>query len=571
MKRAAALLLLGLALTLPASAFAASGSYAGAKLEPQRTRSSLLANGSFEAGPSGFTGYRATLALIGGAAEGARAVRVSLAGSRTSYSILPTPKPVASTLAGASYSASVLVRSQTPGRQLCLRLREYAGGSVVGSAMQCLIATSAWQTLERLSYKALASGHQLDVYVFQLQAKPGDSFDLDALRLSSGAGTPVPPPPPPAPLPPPASGLHATTIDHAHIELTWAPVADAARYRLLRGTLLVGQTSGLSFTDTLLWPQSRYDYRLEALSETGALLQAQEASAQTALLPAAGFPRPFPATSIWNQPVGQTAPHPNSAGLSAYLVANARNPNLTLHNFAVSVAEAHPSDPTYSVPCTRYARCTLGAFGSFSIPLTAQADLSADGHLAVYDPRTQREWDFWQGLSFDSAWSASAGAAVSMEGDGTAPQHTASGNAANFPLLGGLIRPEELLQGEIAHALVFMMPNVSALGHVCPATHHAGAIADPNALMEGMRIQLDPALNVEALPLADWQKTIARALQRYGAYLRDGSGSLAILAENPRSRGYDAWAKVGLAGNSVSLSALPWNRVRVLQPPATGC
>lgn len=571
MKRVAALLFLGLALALPVSAFAAPGKYAGAKLVPQAPGSTLLANGSFEAGPSGFMGYRATLALIGGAADGARAVRVSLAGSGTSYSILPAPRPVASTLAGASYSASVLVRSQTPGRQLCLRLREYAGESLVGSSMRCLTATSAWQALEGLSYKALASGHELDVYVFQLQAQPGDSFDIDALRLGGGADTssPLPPPPPPPSLSP-ASGLRATTIDHAHIELAWASVAGAARYRLLRGTLLVGETSGLSFTDTLLWPQSRYDYRLEALSETGALLQSQETSGQTALLPATGFPRPFPATSVWNQPVGQTAPHPNSAALSAHLVANARNPNLTLHNFAVSVAEAHPSDPTYSVPCTRYGRCTLGAFGAFPIPLTAQADPSADGHLAVYDPRTQREWDLWQG-SFGSAWSASAGAAVSMQGDGTALANTASGNAANFPLLGGLIRPEELLQGEIAHALVFMMPHVSTLGHVCPATHHAGDVADPNALMEGMRIQLDPSLNVEALPLAGWQKTIARALQRYGAYLRDGSGSLAILAENPRSRGYDAWAKIGLAGNSASLAALPWNRVRVLQPPATGC
>ena len=64
-------------------------------------------------------------------------------------------------------------------------------------------------------------------------------------------------------------------------------------------------------------------------------------------------------------------------------------------------------------------------------------------------------------------------------------------------------------------------------------------------------------------------KTIARALQTYGAYLRDDSGSLALLAEDSASRGYDAWAKVGLAGNP-SLDGNPWSKFRVLVPPA-GC
>jgi hypothetical protein len=201
------------------------------------------------------------------------------------------------------------------------------------------------------------------------------------------------------------------------------------------------------------------------------------------------------------------------------------------------------------------------------MPATAAADPEDDGHLAVVDPGSNREWDMWQAQKNGSSWSASAGAALDMSGNAVAPSGTAGGDAANFPLLGGLVRPEEILQGHIDHALVFGMPAVSYRGHVCPATHNDGSTADPNALEEGARLRLDPSVDVNALPIPQWQKTIARALQTYGMYLRDQGGSLAIWAENPVARGYDAWAKVGLSGGSASLAGIPWDRMHVVSPP----
>ena len=174
----------------------------------------------------------------------------------------------------------------------------------------------------------------------------------------------------------------------------------------------------------------------------------------------------------------------------------------------------------------------------------------------------------WQATKATGSWTASAGAAVSLAVDGLAPTGTASGNAANFQLLGGLIRPEEILQGRIDHALVFGLPGIGQGRPVCPATHNAPTSSDPDALREGQLLQLDPALNVDALALPAWQKTIARAAQTYGMYLRDNSGSLALYAENPIARGYDAWASVGLGGlDSASLASFPWDRFRVVGAP----
>jgi hypothetical protein len=363
------------------------------------------------------------------------------------------------------------------------------------------------------------------------------------------------------------AALTATPVDYGHIALSWSPVSGAWTYRVYRGGLFLGSTTGRSFTDAMLWPQTGYAYRVDALASTGKVLSSPIGSATTGALPKAGFPRPFAATSVWNSPVGNAAVLSSSAGVVAYINQRLVWPNLTLHKYAPSVAEAHPTDPSYSVPCTRYSPCTLGNFGSFRIPATAVPDPSSDGHLVVYDPSSGHEWGMWQASFANGHWSASDGEAVSMTGNGTVPAGTVGSNAANFPLLAGLVRPEEILQGHIDHALVFSVPGVSSKGHVCPATHNDGSSTDPNAPREGMRFRLDPTLNVDALQIPAWQKTIAHALQTYGMYLRDEGGTFGLAGENPLSRGYDAWAKVGLQGASISIAGIPWSRLRLVASP----
>jgi hypothetical protein len=361
------------------------------------------------------------------------------------------------------------------------------------------------------------------------------------------------------------SKLSAVPVDNAHIRLDWPRIGGAVGYRISRGSLVVGSTVDTTFTDTLLWPATRYDYTVTALDAGGRSLQTAAAFATTLQIPASGFQRIYSPSSLWDQPLpASPAIDPASAAKVAYFVANARNPNLTLHEFADPVAEAHPSDQLFGVPCTRYA-CTLGAFGGVPIPVTAVPDPETDAHLTVYDPATNREWDMWQARNLGGTWSASAGAAVSTLGNGIAPAGIGSANAANFPMLGGTVRPEEIAQGHIDHALYFSLPNIGLGAPVCPATHSAGSTANPNALREGIRLQLDPSLNVESLPIPGHAKVVARALQKYGMFLRDQGGSFAIYGENPSSRGYDAWANVGLGGlNSASLRGLPLDRFRVI-------
>ncbi|HVM16721.1 MAG TPA: hypothetical protein VM290_03995 [Gaiellaceae bacterium] len=568
-------------------------SAAGAAVAPKRaTVSERIVNGTFSAGVRGWRGHNARLSSVRRGRVGP-AVRVAVVGAARDYSIYPSPRPVPSTTARAAYTARALVRAPRPGRQLCLRIREWRGDALAGSARSCAAATAAWREL-RVAYVARESGNSLDAYVYQPVARRGDTFVVDGLHLQerlpaaappapappaapapapAPARTPAPAPAPaPAPTPAPAAGapapseLTATATSHAHVRLAWPAVPGAAAYRVLRGSLHVATVSAQTFTDALLWPQTRYEYRVDALDAAGGVLSSRTAAAATHVLPASGFPRPFAPSSFWNTPVGGRATHPRNEELSAYFRSKVRGPNITLNSWGVSVAEVRAGDPFQAVPCTRYT-CSLAAFGPVPIPLIARPDPSDDGHVAIYDPVTQREWDMWQGSrSADGTWSASAGAAVSMTGAGLAPPKTGSGNAANFPNLGGLIRPEEILQGRIDHALVFGLPGIAKGPPVCPATHNAGTTDDPNALREGQLLQLDPSIDPASLPIPAWQRPIVRAMQTYGMYLRDNSGSLAIYAETPHSRGYNPWSLLGLSGNP-SLAGIPWDRFRVIAAP----
>ncbi|HEU0023678.1 MAG TPA: DNRLRE domain-containing protein [Thermoleophilaceae bacterium] len=149
---------------------------------PPPPQPNLIVNGSFEDSLGGWYGYKAGLALVAGGADGQRALRVALNAVATSFSVSTSPHPVASPPAGARYEARAWARSATPGRTTCLRIREWQGGSVTGSAQACRAATSTWEQFPSVSYTA-SGGDSIEVYAYQLNAVTGDSFDLDGATL----------------------------------------------------------------------------------------------------------------------------------------------------------------------------------------------------------------------------------------------------------------------------------------------------------------------------------------------------------------------------------------------------
>ncbi|MFN2467479.1 MAG: metallophosphoesterase [Gaiellaceae bacterium] len=167
----------------------AVGAGGGPKITPN-----LFANGSFERSTRGWAAINATLGLRRGGAAGRRSARVSVRRAGRSFSVYPVRLPVASTGKRVVYRASAQIRSDRPGRTVCLRIREWRGKRVVDSTQACRRAARGWSRLGPVVYEA-AGGRGLDAYVYQPAARAGDRFDVDALLLNAGGVTPPPPPP----------------------------------------------------------------------------------------------------------------------------------------------------------------------------------------------------------------------------------------------------------------------------------------------------------------------------------------------------------------------------------------
>jgi hypothetical protein len=188
-----------------------------------------------------------------------------------------------------------------------------------------------------------------------------------------------------------------------------------------------------------------------------------------------------------------------------------------------------------------------------------------DGQLVIWDQDSQTEFGFWQFAWVDGHATATNGYAVRT--DATAPGRFADGLAgrgAGLPYLGGLVRPDELARGRIDHALAFGYPFPSA-EHVLPASKSDGKGRAGSDLPEGTRLQLDPALTtaqLRAMGVREAALPIARALQEYGMYIVDNSGSPKIYLQDRASAGWPPDV------DRTMLGSIPWTRFRAVTSSA---
>jgi hypothetical protein len=390
--------------------------------------------------------------------------------------------------------------------------------------------------------------------------------NVGELVVLSPSTKPPPPPPPPGP------GLELQALDANTALIRWTAPAGTAQIQIYRNGRLIdhfAMGSPHTYTDHLLWRNSTYDYKVRFLDAASKELDAPSGSLTTPS-PSKPFPRLYADSSFWNQPIG---PNPPLDGNSAAMVSKALVNYSSGSNFTNSdgwgypIAYADANSKLYSIGCSKYD-CDRQV--SIRIPRYAKANSGSDHHLVVVDGVTLNEVDMWLGAYDPSRDSWTAGSRYGTDADGWGAmcyQHQRCNGAvaAGFAEPGGVVRPEEIEQGHIDHALVIATPFTRSGLIACPATHTDGKYQESAALPEGARIQLDPSLNVNAQPWAAWQKVVARALQTYGAFVADTSGSLEIRAEANLNRGYDAWGKVAVSGNSPSLSFLPWAKFRVLK------
>jgi hypothetical protein len=290
---------------------------------------------------------------------------------------------------------------------------------------------------------------------------------------------------------------------------------------------------------------------------------------------------PYAKTSIWNTPIG---PSPQYDVHSAEMVANLGLSNegriITAgeaYNYPVYFADEQT--PRWEIPCT-VNECTIASSDldvkrtdrvqNVPIPVDAQPGEDTDARMIIIDKVTHAEYDLSKARRTATGWKAGTVSIYNVQWDGTPVAHSSRGSGV--PAFAGLLRPWEIRQGRIDHALAFGYTEPAAEKCVFPASKTDGDSLMPFAIPEGAHLQLDPSLtdkDFTQMGLDPTGKIIARALQEYGMILVDHSGSFKIYVEDLINNPYakENWTDPELNLNKESIYNIPYTAFRVLELP----
>jgi hypothetical protein len=492
------------------------------------------------------------------------------AASKTGFSV----RPVASTSWGES---TITYRNRpTVTSKILSRVASYGG-----SRWLSLDVTRAVTGNGSLSF-GLVAANVPQLMIAAREAGPGRT---PTLVVETRTDSPPPTPPADTAAPSAPAGLQATA-GNAQVSLTWSAAADdvgVAGYRLYRDGTQIAAPAATSYTDAGLTNGRGYVYTVRAVDAAGNISASSDAVPATPLAPAIppvlGQVRPFDAAGPWNSPIpANVAVLSNSA---TYVNAITDN-NLPLTSdpdqYAIPVYYFNAQTPRRTVKFSGYfsaydsgdnSRVSPGYAATVSnipIPDTAVQSPGSDGQIVLWDPTTGVEWSLWQfERTASGSYIATNGVRYSTNAgnmgrfaDGKA------GRGAGTPYSAGLVRGWEMAQGHIDHALAFAYTGPSK-GIVYPAAKSDGGGVTGVDAPEGTRFQLDPSLteaDFQAWGLAPEAKVIARALQRYGMYVIDNSGSSKIYLEDRLTANWPAAITRNLTAK------IPLSRFRAVAAPA---
>ncbi len=301
----------------------------------------------------------------------------------------------------------------------------------------------------------------------------------------------------------------------------------------------------------------------------------------------------FSPTSVWNEPLQPDAAlDPSSEAAVAGLDEEVREEIQA--GVGPWIAASTCSTPLYVVPVGRIeVRVRLSdpheswraglarAFRRVPLPSRARPSNCSDAHLTVWQPATDRLWEFFHLRREDSGWVADWGGAMlhASRSPGYYEGRSWPGlssfrwgaTATSLPVAAGVMRMVELRSHRIEHALAINVPTARAGVFSWPAQRSDG-VGSGEDLPEGARLRLDPSLDLQALGLPPLTLAIAEAAQRYGLIVRDQTGEgngVSLFAEAPRNPGAKPYSRPGgiFEGKTPLelLAGFPWEHLQLLQ------
>lgn len=241
-----------------------------------------------------------------------------------------------------------------------------------------------------------------------------------------------------------------------------------------------------------------------------------------------------------------------------------------LYEYGIPVWRATPGTARVPVRCDPpgdWGECPLERDG-VPVPAEATPHSGSDGAMVVVDEADGLIYEFWQADRTDDGWVTSWGAVNELNGSGWGGASTGAGASR----LAGVVRVDEIRDGRIDHALVMQANEVCREIFRAPALKTDGVSDDPNCVPEGARLRLDPSIDLDALEMTPGERTVARALQTYGAYVIDRTAvplsiSFELAPDATAQDPGEVYRSAGFAWDYFGMPGIPWEGLQLMEEP----
>ncbi len=184
-------------------------------------------------------------------------------------------------------------------------------------------------------------------------------------------------------------------------------------------------------------------------------------------------------------------------------------------------------------------------------------------------------WDMWGLKQLDNGtWESKTGMFYRLDGDGVfngeelgyrddeSVHFHGPSRAAGVPAIAGLIRYDEVMEGEIRHKLSCATRFAASQTFVYPASWTDGYV--DGGIPEGAVIQLNPELDLSQFEMTKEEEIIAKALQEYGMVVVDVAHGQPIYAEGLWGQEDKSWEGKLTEWEDRGINSIPFKNYRVL-------
>lgn len=242
----------------------------------------------------------------------------------------------------------------------------------------------------------------------------------------------------------------------------------------------------------------------------------------------------FPPDNAWNTDISDFPVDPRS---DAYIAAINADGDEYLHadfgedrDYGIPYVVVPEDQPFVPITFTEYG--DESDPGPYPIPDDAPVEAGGDQHVLVIQQGDCKLYELYHAERSGKGWDAGSGAVFDLLSNALRPETWTSADAAGLPIFPGLARYDEVMAGEIHHALRFTVSSTQR-AYIHPATHWASSDTDPSLPPMGLRFRLRADYDISAF--TGMSRTILEALRSYGMIVADNGTSWFISgATDPR-------------------------------------